>query len=89
MTLAELKMFNVAAAWAGLSADQQAAIGEAAIASTAAGLIADDGCMSHDDRRIATTMTEEAADVMEEAIADACPSLNWLTGTFEPPEPTH
>jgi hypothetical protein len=84
MTLAELKAYDVAAAWAALSPNQQTAIGEAAIASTAAGLIADDGCKSPEARRIATAMTEEAADVLEEAIADACPSLNWLLGTFEP-----
>jgi hypothetical protein len=81
MTLPELKAFDAPAAWAKLSPDVQAGIGAAAIAWMAASLVAEDGSAGNSfaDRRAAEALSNEASDALEEAIAQACPTLAWIT----------
>ena len=79
MTLAELHALDVPALWAGLNAEQQAAIGSAAVAQQLALLVAEDSGddTSRDDRLAAADLASQAYDGIADATEQAFPSFRW------------
>ena len=79
MTLAELHALDVPALWSSLTAEQQAAIGTAAVAFQFAGLVAgDDGTdTSTADRNAALELESQAQNGMADAVEAAFPAIEW------------
>ena len=79
MKLADLRSLDVQALWAGLTQEQRAAIGSAAVAQQFAQLVAEDSGddTTRDDREAARDMASEAYDGIADATEQAFPHIQW------------